>query len=138
MQMSCIRISIQCVLLLFSAAAALLAQSSSASLSGTVADPSGGVLAGALVHLERSATGAKLETTTGSDGSFTFPILTPGTYRISASQPGFNKAQIDALDLNVNDRRQITIKLEIAPRQDTLVVLENYTNLQEADRKSVV
>ena len=132
MQMSCIRISIQCVLLLLSAVGVMLAQSSSASLSGTVADPSGGVLAGALVQVERPATGAKLETTTGSDGSFTFPILAPGTYRISASQPGFNKGQIDALDLNVNDRRQINIKLELAPRQDTLVVLENYTNLQEA------
>ena len=63
-------------------------------LSGTVVDASGAVIAGAAVEV-RSANGA-VRTTTESDatGSFRIAGLSPGTYRLVVSSPGFESKEI--------------------------------------------
>ena len=61
---------------------------SAASISGTVVDPSGAVVAGATVVLHDSEHGARQTYTTGNDGSYTFTGLVPGRYQIEIAAPG--------------------------------------------------
>src|SRR5512142_334947 len=78
-------------------APSLMAQSLiSGDLTGTVTDPSGAVVSGATVVLKSDSTGATRTATTGPNGPYRFSLLQPGSYTISASAPGFSKAQTQA------------------------------------------
>jgi hypothetical protein len=65
-----------------------------AQLSGTVADTSGAVIAGATVQL-RSANGSALSTTQSDTyGSFIISGLSAGSYRLVVSSPGFETKEV--------------------------------------------
>src|ERR1035438_464893 len=69
-----------------------------ASLSGVVADPSGAVVAGATMIL-RGSNGVQKSSTTGGDGSYTFPGLLSGNYRLDVNASGFQLFLQDGLVL---------------------------------------
>ena len=62
---------------------------STASLSGTVVDPSGAVVPGTTVTLENTDDGREQHCVSGDDGSYSFPALKPGHYQIRVLTPGF-------------------------------------------------
>src|SRR6266567_7013408 len=64
-------------------------------INGTVADPSGAVVAGVTVKATNTGTAVTLSTVTTSDGQFAFQDLPLGTYRIEVSASGFRSAAID-------------------------------------------
>jgi hypothetical protein len=64
------------------------AQTSSSSLSGTVADSSNRVIPGAGVTLVDEASGEEKQTTTSGLGEFVFPALSPGTYTVKVTASG--------------------------------------------------
>ena len=64
-------------------------QQSSGSISGTVVDASGGVVAGARVKLTAENLSASQETLTGSDGQFSFANIPPGPFRLTIALAGF-------------------------------------------------
>src|SRR5258708_24769728 len=66
----------------------LVAQTPAGGLNGVVTDPSGGVIAKAVVRLT-NASGASLDTTTNRDGFYEFKGLIPGTYAVKAVAKGF-------------------------------------------------
>jgi len=57
-----------------------LAQRSTATIRGTVTDPSGAVVAGAKVAVKNEASGAARSGTSNSSGVFVFADLAVGTY----------------------------------------------------------
>src|SRR5689334_21724151 len=65
------------------------AQTTTAELTGTVVDATKAVVAGASVSVVSSDTGARRETVTTDAGSYTMPLLPPGTYRVSVQKQGF-------------------------------------------------
>lgn len=69
-------------------APAVQAQVATATLSGTVTDPSGVVLANVKVTIENLATGQSTETHTDANGVFRADNLSPGDYRVSFSVDG--------------------------------------------------
>src|SRR5205085_1456080 len=76
------RLSAAGLLLLFTATA-VLAQAT-AQITGTVKDSSGGVLPGASVTITQTDTGFKRDVVTEADGSFSFPGIPVGPYRLDA------------------------------------------------------
>jgi TonB family protein len=64
------------------------AQTAPAALTGSVYDPTGGVMPGVALTLE-NAQEAKQQATSRADGRFDFPQVAPGKYTLSASLPGF-------------------------------------------------
>src|SRR5690349_19641304 len=68
----------------------LLAQEKFGSLNGTVTDASGGVLPGVTVSVTNKTTNRSRTITTGSDGTYTFNDLEPGTYSIKFELAGFS------------------------------------------------
>ena len=69
------------VSLLCLCAAPASSQTTSASLSGTVHDPSGAAVPGATVRAIDTRTNLSVETITTSEGTFAFPSLQPATTR---------------------------------------------------------
>src|SRR5438067_3061559 len=65
------------------------AQTSSSSITGTVTDASGAVVANARVEAKNEETGLVYNSVTTSTGNYSFPSLTPGRYTITVRQPGF-------------------------------------------------
>ena len=59
------------------------------SLSGSLIDPTGGVVPDATIRLLRSPDSSPKATVTDSRGQFFFVDLDPGEYRLTASFPGF-------------------------------------------------
>jgi hypothetical protein len=58
------------------------AQVTGATLSGTITDPSGGVVPGAQISIRNTATGITKDATTDSAGFYTVPNLAAGTYEV--------------------------------------------------------
>jgi Carboxypeptidase regulatory-like domain len=116
-------------LLIFPAAHAVQAQS--AAISGTVTDPSGGVVPNATVTIHNPVSGLERSTTTDSSGNFTFPNVPFNPYHLSVTAKGFTSYAQDveirsAVPLNV----PITLKLESG---STTVTVEGGGDLVEND-----
>jgi hypothetical protein len=68
---------------------AMLGQAESGSLSGTVRDASGAVIAGATVTAKSVANGFERTAKTGDIGQYQIPALTPGSYQVTVSEDKF-------------------------------------------------
>jgi hypothetical protein len=77
------------LLLLFPAIASGQSRATSADLEGTVVDQSGGIIADAEVVVANVETNIARTVATDVEGRYRVPALPPGTYRVSASRPGF-------------------------------------------------
>ena len=78
-------------LAVFAPPSALQAQSAVASLRGTIIDPSGATVPGALVQLR--GPGAEQRRTTDATGKYSFPALTAGKYTVRVIAKGFTVGQ---------------------------------------------
>ena len=87
-------------------------QSATATLSGTVADQNGAVIPGATVTIINVGTGARRQTTTSDNGSFTIPLLPPSTYKLRVEHTGFSPIEVNNVVLNVGDQKALTIQLK--------------------------
>jgi len=81
---------------------ALFAQFTTASLSGTVVDPSGGAVPGATVTVQNSGTAFSRATKTGSSGDYLFPSLPVGEYVLTVTKSGFQTYEQKGIVLTVN------------------------------------
>jgi Carboxypeptidase regulatory-like domain len=88
------------------------AQRSTASLRGTVSDPTSAVIAGAKVTVKGEDTGLTRSTTTNSAGLYSFTDLPVGSYRIEVEFAGFRTAVRSHVGLNVADTRALDLQLE--------------------------
>src|SRR6201988_1238276 len=88
------------------------AQSSTTSLSGTVQDSSGALVAGAVLTLNNKSNGFHATTQSDTKGLYEFVQLTPGTYEISARAAGF-AVQIKVAQLLVNQPATVMFVLSV-------------------------
>ena len=86
------------------------AQTSNATLTGRVIDPSGAVVPGVHVVLKSAATGVSQTTTTSADGAYTFPLVQPGRYTVNAQAEGFSPVEITDVVLQVGARIGLDIR----------------------------
>src|SRR5690349_15809074 len=82
----------------------LLAQYTTASLSGNVLDDSGAPIPDARVAIRNTATGFAQTTQSGEDGLFLFPRLPVGDYELSAEKQGFSSYTQTGIKLTVNQQ----------------------------------
>jgi hypothetical protein len=102
---------------------ALYAQSKSitASLSGTVTDPSGARIPKAAVKVTDPETGIIRSDTTTSTGEFTFALLPQGTYTLEASAPGFKTTRQSGIVLSGGDTLTTAIVLTVGATEQVTV-----------------
>ncbi len=89
---------------------------------GHVQDPSGAVVAGALVTITNTATNVAVTAKTADDGSYLVPFLVPGPYRVTAEMTGFKKALRDGIEVRVQDRLTVDLVLEVGATSETIEV----------------
>ena len=110
-------------LLLFAITALpLIAQTDSARLEGTVQDQSAAVVPNAQVLALNIKTQRSSRTITTGQGIFVLPALQPGMYQLTVDAPGFRKAVVNALELNVDSTVSEIIKLEVGQATESVMV----------------
>src|ERR1700677_2028907 len=112
------------------------AQTTNASLYGSVLDSSGAAVPKAAVTARNVKTGASLSTVSHDAGLYIFPSLLPGDYTVSAEVSGFRKALEDHVQLDVGSRISVDLKLEVGTASETVTV-EAVSSPLEAVNSSV-
>src|SRR5580658_6939042 len=92
------------------------------SVRGNVSDPSGGAIQNATVHLINIETNADLTATTDQRGSYTFPDVAPGTYRLRIEAPGFEPYEQSDIRLQTNTPATVDVKLRVSQVQQSVKV----------------
>jgi hypothetical protein len=88
-------------------------QVSGATLTGTVMDASGAVIANANVSIRDTATGVTRDVTTDSSGVYSAPNLQPGIYDVTVVAPGFSTSVQAGLSLTVGATQALNVSLQI-------------------------
>src|SRR5713101_1581075 len=91
------------LLTVLSFATSSAAQTETASLSGRVADPSGGAVPNAQVELTNIDTNIRTTTTTNGEGLYAFSNVRPGRYRLTITKEGFKQIAKTDIVLSVQD-----------------------------------
>jgi hypothetical protein len=94
---------------------------SSASINGTVVDPSGAVVANATVEIHQAVSGYDRTTTTDNEGKFNFPNVPFNPYQMTVTATGFGQTSQD-VELRSVVGANVKISLTVAGSSDTVVV----------------
>jgi hypothetical protein len=95
---------------------------STATLQGTVTDPTGAAIADAKVVLTNEATNVQLTTSTDSAGAYLFTSLLIGSYKLEVSGSGFQTAAFTGLKLPVATTVTKNVQLKIGQATETVEV----------------
>lgn len=109
-----------CLLCLFAAAG--WTQSFLGSLTGTILDSSGAAVPQAKVTATEIATGVHHDTVTNGSGNYSFPDLTPGTYALAVSAPGFKDAKSGGMVLTAQQAQRLDVRLELGSSSQTIEI----------------
>jgi hypothetical protein len=93
-----------------------------ATLKGTVLDPQGAAVAGATVTVTNLSTGISRTVKTGAEGAFQFSALHPGTYKVQAEAPGFEKTIASNLQLSVGQVVVNDVRLKVGAVTDVVEI----------------
>jgi len=110
------------LLLLLSSTPALRAQSTHASISGRVTDPSHALIADAKVSAINTATNLRHETATNNSGEYYLTNLPPGLYQIEIEKTGFKKLIKPDVTLHVQDAIELNFELALGSISETVTV----------------
>jgi hypothetical protein len=93
-----------------------------ASLTGTVRDGSGAVIAGAEVTVKNTANGMRRALKTNAAGEYVAAGLPPGLYDITARSAGFRNYQATGVVLRVAQNARIDVTLQVGNAHDEVTV----------------
>jgi hypothetical protein len=119
------------VAFILAASLPLHAQTTSASVSGTVMDVNKGVLPGATVTLTSDTQRTVQTTVTDETGHFFFAYVRPDTYTVKIVMEGFQGAARSGIVVNANDRLALgTFTLTVGQITETVSVLATVSDIQ--------
>ena len=98
-------------------------------IAGTVTDPTGAAIPGATVTATSTTTAAVKTATTGGSGTYRFSLLSPGTYHVTFTGNGFNKAETDIV-VSAGVVAEGDAKLQLGSNNVTVEVTEASPLLQ--------
>ena len=110
------------VLLAFTAAGWLLAQTPTATVTGRVEDLTGAALPGAKVSIRNVNTNEVRAVDSDGSGEFTVPNLAPGLYEVTVEKPGFQRLHQTGLELQVDQTARLTLQLQVGSVSESLEV----------------
>ncbi|HEX2663895.1 MAG TPA: carboxypeptidase-like regulatory domain-containing protein [Candidatus Acidoferrum sp.] len=121
-------------LLAFSTGLALAQGGATGAITGTVQDPSGGLIATARVEIVSEATGQVVrDLTTDSSGSFTATLLPVGSYSVRVSAVGFATTRFTSVLVRVTETTQMTAALKVTQATETVTVSAEVATINTAN-----
>jgi len=108
-------------------------QSTDATISGLVVDPSGNVLADADIEILNADTGVHYSSKTNADGIYTVTILPPGLYRVQVSRNGFKTLIKPDVVLNVQSAVALNFTLPIGATSESVNVEAGSSSINSSD-----
>lgn len=131
-------VSLAAISLFVMAGPILNAQITSATMLGTVVDPSGQAIPGAKVDLVNEGTGVtERSLTTDANGSFVASALFPGVYTIRVEAAGFQRLERKTNNLVSGDRLAVPdLQLTVGSVTETVSVVAQGAQVQTASSES--
>lgn len=109
---------------------AILAAATTGSISGTVKDPSGGVIPGVAMVVTNPATGVQNKTMTDGKGFYSFPSLPVGRYDLKLDAEGFHSLDRKGLTIDADSALQVDLTMSMAEKVQELTVAESAGEVQ--------
>src|SRR6266566_8052384 len=135
--MGTLRLPAALLTFVFFASAPLFSQSSNGTISGTVADASGAIVPGVMVTATNNATGIVTTVLSNDAGVYNFASLQPGTYKVSATLPGFRTQTFNEVQLGNAAQLRLNFTLEVAAAAQTVEVSVEAGNLITTSSSSI-
>ena len=101
------------ILILFSGLPVATQAAVGGSISGTVKDPTGAVIAKAVITVTNSGTSVQQTVTTNDAGAYSFPTLPVGHYNLDIAVAGFRPYRRTGITLDVNSAILVDAVLEV-------------------------
>src|SRR5215467_5151089 len=98
------------------------AQTSNATLGGTVSDASGALIPGVTITATNTQTGIVTTVVSNETGAYQFASLQTGTYKVSAELPGFQTRTYNAVDLGVSQQVRLNFALQVGTQAQSVEV----------------
>src|SRR5277367_3578850 len=118
-----LRLQVCCLALAsFMVPALCRAQQVTASITGRVTDPSGAAVVGARVTATDRDRHTEWPTTTNADGVYSLPLLPIGSYDLKVEHPGFERATISNVLLEMNQTARLDFPLTVGNVQQSVEV----------------
>lgn len=108
----------------------LPAQTTTATITGTITDTSGAVVSDAQITVQNRATGLVYKASSAADGTYTVPLLPVGSYDVTVSATGFGNFEQKAVTLDVAQRMRVDAALSVGSSNQTVTVTSQTAALQ--------
>ena len=109
----------------------LFPQTSTATLLGTIRDPSGAVVPGAQVTVRNVDTNIERKLLSNEVGEYVGALLQPGKYEVVIEVPGFKKHVHSGIALQVNQSAHVDVELELGSEEKVVTVEADAPLVQE-------
>ena len=103
-------------------AAVGFAQTATGTITGTISDPAGAVVANVPLELKNSETGTPYQASTSSTGNYTFAQLPVGTYQLTVKVAGFKTHVRGDLGVQAAQTIRVDVALEVGAPSESITV----------------
>src|SRR5437667_3822537 len=101
-----------------------VAQTSTATILGTVKDTSGALVPGVSITVKHTESGLMRTVVSGERGAYTVPLLPVGAYEITTTMPGFKQLVRSGINLVVGQEAVVDLTLEVGAPAEQITVSE--------------
>ena len=105
-------------------------------INGSIADPTGAVVAGVRITLQNRDTAQTLHAVSTASGLYAFISLNPGTYQITASKDGFQGITEQNIVVTVDQSTLVNLKVNVGSASETVTVTAD-NDLMESSNSTV-
>src|ERR1019366_1374664 len=105
-------------------AVAAFAQSDRGTITGTISDPAGAVVASAAVEARSTTTDALYTAASSATGNYTIAQVPAGSYELSVTVPGFKKFIRTNIVVEVAGTVRVDAKLEVGSATESITITE--------------
>jgi hypothetical protein len=127
---SCLAPAMSLLLLSILCSPPVLGQVVGGTISGTISDRSGAVVANATVSLKNLATGVSTAVKTNAQGLYSLPNLLPGNYQQTVSAAGFGTAIRNGIVLTVGSQMVSNVEMKVGAINESVEVSAQPPDLQ--------
>jgi len=108
----------------------VFAQSDRGTITGTVADPAGAVVANAPIEAKNTETGAVFQAASSDTGNYTLAQLPVGNYEMSVTVAGFKKYIRQNIAVQLAQTVRVDVALEVGSAAESVTVTEQTSLLK--------